>query len=326
MPTQNSTSTEAQDPLVGSVIDGRYSVVGLLGRGGLCSVYRADDKKGGNQVAVKVLPKDRAGQPEMAARFSREAAAGKRIKHENVVAITDTGKLAGGAMYLVMELLHGRSLEAELTSGGRIPPARAIELGRQVLSGLEVAHAMGIVHRDIKPDNIMIEKRDGRDLVKLVDFGIASNEKAAIKLTAMGVAFGTPEYISPEMAKGLEVDARADLYSVGVVLFHAVTGQLPFPLKAMNALLLAHVNTPAPPPRTVAPDAGISPALEAVILRALAKMPEERFASAQAMREALEALQKKPTAVSRGRVWLAAAIALVVAAAGAAWWWYGARR
>lgn len=313
----NTPTPSPSDPLLGQVIVGRYRVVGVIGHGGMCSVYRAEDRERQRPIALKVLPRDRAATPDMAARFKREAMVGKRIADPHVVAVVDSGSLEDGSLYLAMELLEGRSL-AELLQEGRLPVRRAVDIARQMLSGLETAHALGIVHRDIKPGNVVLARSGRKDDVKLIDFGIATNDRAAIKLTVAGVAFGTPEYISPEMAMGVPVDERADLYSVSVVLFQMVTGQLPFSAEDPKALLRAHVHDPPPRPRAVAPE--LPAALEEVILRALAKTPEERFPSASAMRSALEGvLLPRPTRRRRRWVWLGLVLAATVAVA-AAWW------
>jgi serine/threonine protein kinase len=301
---------------MGSLIAQRYRVEAILGQGGMCTVYRGVDLESQRQVAVKLLSAERAAVPEMARRFQREATTGRRIAHPNVVSVLDDGALADGSLFLVQELLDGPSL-ADALRGGRLAVRRAIAIARQILVGLGEAHRLGIVHRDVKPDNVILIGPRGAETVKLLDFGIASNDRAAFKLTAAGIAFGTPEYISPEMAMGLAVDARADLYSVGVVLFEMVTGRLPFPSGELKDLLRAHVEEPPPRARAVAPRARIPPALEAVIQRALAKLPEERFRSAAEMVEALDG-------VARGRRrrialgWVAASLTIALGAA-AAW-------
>jgi serine/threonine-protein kinase len=304
--------------MVGKVLAGRYRVVALLGEGGICSVYRAEDRKHERPIALKVMPRERAVVPDMAARFQREALVGKRLVDPHVVRILDSGSLEDGSLYLAMDLLDGRSL-AESLEDGRIPLRRAVDIARQMLQGLEAAHALGIVHRDIKPANVILVPSGRRDDVKLIDFGLASNDRAAIKLTAAGVAFGTPEYVSPEMALGLPVDARADLYSVGVVLFQMVTGQLPFSARDTVGLLRAHIDQPPPRPRAVANEAELPASLEAVILRALAKVPEERFSSASAMRQALDEIPLSPPKRGRPR-WLWLGLVLAAGAAGVAWW------
>ncbi len=314
------TSTDLLEPLVGKlVVEGRYRIHGVLGRGGMCAVYRAEQLSTGRIVAMKVLPVELAATPELVARFEREATIGRRIEHPHVVAILDSGRLHDGSLYLVMELLEGRSL-ADVLERGAVDPARALELSAQMLSALEAAHLLGITHRDVKPDNIMLIERDGRELAKLVDFGIASNDRAAFKLTVAGVAFGTPEYISPEMAMGLAVDPRADLYSLGIVLFELLTGRLPFAHKDMKRLLQAHVYENPPSPRAIAPGARISEALEAVILRAIAKLPEQRFGSADEMRKALLACVPHRSWLRRWAVPIAVGLAV---AAAALWWGLG---
>ncbi len=322
---------ESPDTLVGTTVAGRYRVGALIDRGGTCAVYRADDEKQGQLVAIKVLPAALAAQPDLARRFQREITSARRIDHPNVIQIRDSGSLADGALYMVMELLDGKSLR-KVMAGGKLEIARALGIARQILVPLERAHGMGIVHRDVKPDNVMIV--DG-DVAKLFDFGIASNDRAAEKLTAAGVAFGTPEYISPEMAMGLAVDGRADVYAVGVMLFELVSGKLPFRATEPAALLRAHLSEPAPPLRSVAPDAPAE--LEALILRAMQKTPEGRFASAQEMIGAVDqilgAILAKKTdskesktgaannaAKSRLPLLVGGALA-VIALAGAGWWW-----
>jgi serine/threonine-protein kinase len=257
--------------------------------------------------------------PQIAARFQREVVTCKRIRHPNVVGISDTGTLTDGAQYLVMELLEGCDL-AKVLADGPLPVARALTLTRQILLGLEAAHARGIAHRDIKPENIVLVQERGQETVKLVDFGIASNDRAAFKLTVAGIGFGTPEYISPEMAMGLPADARADLYSVGVVLFQMVTGRLPFPAHEVNQLLRAHIQKAPPSPRAIAPEARIPVELEAVILRAMAKLPEERFQSSAAMRQALEAVPLSRSSRRRGPLWLVLVLLAGFSLLGA-WWW-----
>jgi serine/threonine protein kinase len=281
---------EIIDALVGRELRGRfkYRIEGVLGQGGTSTVYRGELLAQAKPVAIKVLHAESAAIPEMARRFEREVSTAKRIEHPNVVSVSDSGTLEDGGLFLVMELLIGTSLGHLMHDKGRIEIPRAVAITRQVLGALEAAHSLGIVHRDVKPSNVFLVDHDGKETVKLFDFGIALNDKAAIKLTAAGTAFGTPEYISPEMAMGLKVDGRADLYSLGVVLYEMVTGRLPF-IQHDNpmGLLKAHINEAPPSPREVAPEAHISKELEAFILRTIAKKPEARPATASAMRKAL---------------------------------------
>jgi eukaryotic-like serine/threonine-protein kinase len=308
-----SASTSPADPMVGTTLARRYRVESLIGRGGMCAVYRARDEKENRAVALKVLPAELASDPELGRRFQRELTTGKRLKHPNVCALFDAGKLDDGAQFLVMELLDGPSLATTLHAGPLAWP-RAVAVARQMLLGLDEAHKIGVAHRDVKPENAILVQPGGHETVKLLDFGIASNDRAAQKLTAAGVAFGTPEYISPEMATGLAVDGRADLYAVGVVLFQMTTGRLPFQGEAKD-LLRAHSYDRPPRPRDLRPD--LPPALEAVILRAMQKLPEERFPDAAAMVAALDAVRRP--ANGRAGV-IAAVVALLGAAAAAAWW------
>ncbi len=307
--------------LVGKLIANRYLVGEVLGAGGLCTVYRGEDLRRQKDVAIKVLPADKAREKEFAARFNREVTTAKRIDHPNVAAIMDSGELPDGGLFLVMELLQGTLLSNAL-EGGRLPLTRALVIARQMLVGLGRAHKLGVVHRDVKPHNVMLVDVGGLETVKLFDFGIASNERAAMKLTAPGTAFGTPEYIAPEQAMGQKVDARADLYAVGVVLFEMLCGRLPFLCKDDIAFLRAHIKETPPKPSEAARDAKIPSAVDALILRVLDKDPEKRFADADEMIAAIDAIAgHKPLERSGGGrlVWVAVvlvvvAIALVLAA------------
>jgi serine/threonine protein kinase len=274
------------DKWTGQVLGGRYRVGPKLAEGGAGAVYRADHLVLNEPVAVKVLHAEVATHPEMSKRFLREVTVAARLDHPNVVTMYDSGTLEDGSLYYVMELLEGMPLTEAMTAG-RMAAPRVLGLVRQLLDALGHAHARGVAHRDVKPENVMLVRRAGVETVKLVDFGIAGDEEATEKLTATGVAFGTPEYLSPEMAMGQKTGSRADLYAVGVMLFEMLTGRHPFAGLTGSALVRAHALTTPPSPREVAPDVAISPALEAVILRSLMKLPEARFATAGEMKEAL---------------------------------------
>ena len=280
------TTMDEADKWTGQVLGGRYRVGPKLAEGGAGAVYRAEHLVLHEPVAVKVLHAEVATHPEMSKRFLREVTVAARLDHPNVVTMYDSGTLADGSLYYVMELLEGMSL-GEVMATERLAAPRVLGLVRQLLDALGHAHARGVAHRDVKPENVMLVRRAGVETVKLVDFGIAGDEEAIEKLTATGVAFGTPEYLSPEMALGQKTSGRADLYAVGVMLFEMLTGRHPFAGLAGSALVRAHALTPPPSPREVAPEAAISPALEAVILQALVKLPEARFATAAEMKAAL---------------------------------------
>ncbi|MCU1277343.1 MAG: serine/threonine protein kinase [bacterium] len=303
--------------LVGKLIANRYLVGDVLGAGGLCTVYRGEDLRKQSDVAIKVLPAEKAQVKEFAARFQREVTTAKRIDHPNVAAISDSGELPDGALFLVMELLKGTLLSNALHDGA-LPPARALVIARQMLVGLGRAHELGVVHRDVKPDNVMLIKVGGLETVKLFDFGIASNDRAAMKLTAPGTAFGTPEYIAPEQAMGQKVDARADLYGVAGVLFEMLCGRLPFVCKDDIAYLRAHIKETPPAPSSVAPpDAKISRAVDTLVLRALEKDPDKRFKDANEMIAAIDsAAGHKPLRIGERRplLWIALVLLVITAA------------
>jgi serine/threonine-protein kinase len=301
--------------LVGKLIANRYLVGDVLGAGGLCTVYRGEDLRRQHEIAIKVLPSDKAQVKEFAARFQREVTTAKRIDHPNVAAVIDSGELPDGALYLVMELLQGTLLSNALEQG-RMPVARAMVIARQMLVGLGRAHQLGVVHRDVKPHNVMLIDVRGLETVKLFDFGIASNDRAAMKLTAPGTAFGTPEYIAPEQAMGQKVDARADLYGVGVVLFEMLCGRLPFVCKDDIAYLRAHIKEQPPKPSDVAKDAKISGAVDALVVRSLDKDPEKRFADANEMIAAIDAAAGHKPLEAPGRArWVWALLVLLLVAA-----------
>ncbi len=307
---------EVDDPYLDTVVGERYRLVQRIGVGGMGAVYRAEHTMMSKELAVKLLHPELGRLEELAERFKREAEAACRLEHINCIAVTDFGQTKGGSLFLVMEYLKGESL-GDLLERGPIEQERAVNIARQVLAALEHAHGLGIVHRDLKPDNIMLVQKDGRELVKILDFGIAKlmaeadeddgdgpgadalddgptnrvrRVALAKPLTQVGSVFGTPEYISPEQALGHETDARSDLYSFGCVLYEMLTGRRPFVSRDKVELLSMHLTKAPRPLRQVAPEAGISVPLEAIVLKAMAKKKDERFPSATAFLSALDAL------------------------------------
>ncbi len=284
------------DGLIGQVIsEGRYRVVERMGSGGMGAVYRGEHLLLAKRVAIKVLHPEMTRMQEVVARFEREARAAGNIEHPNVATATDFGKLPDGSFFLVLEYVEGRSLR-ELVAQGPVDPLRAAHIARQVLAALVRAHGLGIVHRDLKPENVMLVERDGDvDFVKVLDFGIAKVQMGELAkraggtgpLTQAGLVYGTPEYMAPEQALGQEVDARADLYSLGAMLYEMLSGQLPFDAASPVALLGMVVSKPVPPMSEKG--ATVPPALEAFTVTLLAKLPEDRFADARAALEALDA-------------------------------------
>jgi eukaryotic-like serine/threonine-protein kinase len=283
--------------LVGTVIEGRYEVVSILGRGGNGVVCEVVDRTTQRAAALKMLVGD---DPTLAARLEREGKALGLLAHPSIVALVDTGRLASGSPYVVTELIRGRSLR-DLLDWEPIDPRRALAIAHQVLDALEHAHAARVIHRDVKPDNVMLVDAADRDVVKLLDFGIAKSLDASgsalgdAVLTRAGLeVFGSPAYIAPEAAIGERVDERADLYSLGIVLFEMLAGKLPFHHRDSTALLRMHVTHPVPPlGRTVTRE------VEALLKGALAKDPGSRFASAGAMRAAVEAAGRSVAAQVR---------------------------
>ena len=271
------------------VID-RYRLESRLGAGGMGVVFRAVDLPANQLVAVKLLRPEYQSH-EAAVRFNREMRNTARLTHPNVVKVLDVGKTKEGELYFVMELLGGDSLSEVLRREQRLSAERAVNLGVQVCAALQVAHAAGIIHRDIKPANLVLVPRAGqRELVKVLDFGIARSLGEETELTRTGHVVGTTEYLAPEQILGQQYDGRADLYALGVTLFRALTGTPLFPNATDSASLLYHQVNARPDLLTErAPGAGISPLLERVVLRCLRKDPAERFQSAAELAAALEA-------------------------------------
>jgi serine/threonine-protein kinase len=265
----------------GGTLGGRYRVEGELGRGGMARVYRGTDLVLGRPVAVKVLSSQYAQDGAFVSRFRREAQAAARLNHPNLVQVFDTGS-DDGVHYIVMEYVDAKTVADYLAGGGRIMPDRAIELAESVCDALAVAHAQGVIHRDVKPANIMVT-RDGQ--VKVTDFGIArvtTNE--TVEQTA--AVLGTASYLSPEQAQGGAIDQRSDLYSLGCVLYEMLTGRPPFIADSPVAVASKHVLEQPVPPSRLNPD--VSPELDAVVMRALAKNPDDRYQDAAEMKEDLE--------------------------------------
>ncbi|MBV8367328.1 MAG: protein kinase [Candidatus Eremiobacteraeota bacterium] len=283
-----------QPPLLGQVIDGKYRIDAEIGAGGMATIYRATRLQIGDAVAIKVLHTELLREPQFAERFKREAQAAARLKHPNVVAIYDFGVSAEGVIYLVMELVEGPNLRTIIKDTGPMPAALAAEIVRQACAALSEAHRQGLVHRDVKPANIAVETTPDGPRVKVLDFGIASLRTGGTfaSLTQTGAVMGTPAYMSPEQCLGEELDGRSDVYSLGVVLFEMLCGVVPFNSPTATAVVMQHVQQAPPPLRVL--NASISPAVEAVVLRALAKRPEERFQTARELADALSAAVSGP--------------------------------
>jgi serine/threonine protein kinase len=275
--------SESLEGRVAAAVGGQYDIDGEIGRGGMSVVYRARDRRLNRPVALKVLPPELAHDPAIRTRFTREAQMSAQLSHAHIVPIYDVGEQDGLA-YFVMAIVNGGNLATLLTREPRQSIDETRRLLAEVADALAYAHLRGVIHRDIKPDNILLDESNGRAMV--TDFGIARAIEAGTRLTATGIAVGTPAYMSPEQAIGdREVDGRSDIYSLGVVGYQMLTGRLPFSAGNSMALLLKHVSEPPRPIGELRPDAPKS--LRDAIERALMKSPEDRWPTASAMREAL---------------------------------------
>lgn len=266
--------------LVGTVVAERYRVEQLLGEGGMGAVYRAQHIHMQKDVALKVLHQSMSSNQEVVKRFEREAVAAAKVMHPNVAGASDFGRLSDGSFYLVLEYIRGQSLGDLIDSTGAMEPERACRIAMQIASALSAAHSEGIVHRDLKPENVMLPQGEHEgDIVKVLDFGMAkmqqTEETAATKLTMHGAVYGTPAYMAPEQAAGNEVDHRADLYALGLMLYEMVAGRPPFVADQVMALLVKQMTeTPAPLP------ASVPRKLQGIVMKLLEKQPDERYQSA----------------------------------------------
>jgi serine/threonine protein kinase len=290
---------------IGEILDSRYRIVGQVGSGAMGIVYRAVHMGLGRSVAIKVVHPNLAQSSEVLARFEREAFTAGRVQHPNSVQVSDFGRLKDGRLYLVMELLNGRILAEELEKYGRIEPGRALRIIRHVLAALAHAHQREVVHRDIKPDNVILVDQNGDpDFAKLLDFSIAKliGPSASLpfnELTNTGVAVGTPAYVAPEQALGDTVDGRTDLYSVTAMLYEMLTGTPPFDGDKPIDVLRAHLDQEPPTLSSRVPEIS-TPALEEIIRRGMSKRREERYASAEEFLSAIDivlSMMEPPTFV-----------------------------
>ncbi len=263
----------------------------MLGKGGMGRVYLGEHTGIGRQVAIKILHADLGRNKEAAARFQREAIASGRLDHPNIVGVSDFGVLEDGCLYLVMEALEGEPLGKRLERIRRIPWPAALHIVRGVLAGLRHAHERGVVHRDIKPDNVFLAHKDGEEVVKILDFGIAKLYAGTADdpaTTRAGLTVGTPAYLSPEQAVGGAIVPASDLYSTSVVLYEMLVGRPPFEDKDPLAIMTAHVSRDPPPFAEVAPDLALPPGLEEIVQRGLAKVSAERQGSAAEYQQQLD--------------------------------------
>jgi serine/threonine protein kinase len=283
-----------RDPMRGRVIDGKYTIIERIGVGGMGNVYKAAQAGLSRHVAVKILKPELTRDADTAARFSREAAAMSLLTHANTTRVYDFGQTEDGQLYLVMEYLEGQLITQRVAEHGPLPIIETLRIGEQILRSLAEAHTKGLVHRDLKPDNIFIAKAEGHHapIVKILDFGIAKvvapDRRVDQFETQAGTVFGTPRYMSPEQAQGAPLDQRSDLYSVGALLYQMLTGRAPFTDDDAVVVMAKHIQELPERPSKVVPERHIPPSLEDVVMKAMAKAPDERFQSATEFEAALE--------------------------------------
>jgi serine/threonine-protein kinase len=297
------TNALPPDPRVGKVLAERYRIDSVIGEGAMGKVYAAEHVLMRKRLAVKVLHRELSSVPELVARFEREAMAAANIDHPNIAGATDFGKLPDGAVFLALELVEGRCLRDELAEG-RFPTARALHVTRQIASALGAAHAQGIVHRDLKPENVMLVERGGDpDFVKVLDFGVArvpigdgaEGSDVPGPITRAGMVFGTPEYIPPEQALGQQSDGRADLYSLGVMLFEMLAGTRPFTAETKVSLVGQHIGKAPPRVSDRVPSLALPDEVEALVAKLLEKEVARRVQNADEVITAINRLIGKPT-------------------------------
>ena len=276
----------------GQVIESKYRIVRLLGEGGMGAVYEGENVAIQRRVAIKVLHANVADNKDAVSRFEKEAKAAGKIGSDHITEVLDMGQLESGDRFMVMEYLDGVTLSHRIKERGRLTPSEAAPAVAQLLEGLGAAHDAGIIHRDLKPDNVfLLKSKAGRkDFVKILDFGISKFNQLAgdsgMSMTRTGSVMGTPYYMSPEQAKGAkDIDNRSDLYSVGVILYEAITGQVPFNADTFNELIFKIVLEAPPPPESIVPD--LDPAFSAILRKSMAREPAQRFQTAAEFQAAL---------------------------------------
>ncbi len=284
----------APDPLIGRVVNDRFKIAALIARGGMGKVYRAEQAPLGRLCALKILNPNYAGDsdPEFHRRFFLEASIASKLTHPNTVTIFDYGRTDDDIYYMAMEYLEGVTLHKALRQSGPFPEERASHVARQICRALREAHSFSVIHRDLKPANIFLtEHGDEKDFVKVLDFGLvkAVGDNPGEDLTQTGLFMGSPKYMAPEQIRGDRVDARTDIYALGVILYEMLTGKVPFDRPNSVNILMAHVNEEVPPMRVTLPTIQISAALEETVLRCMSKEPDQRFSS---MDEVLGALKR----------------------------------
>ncbi len=296
----SSMVTVGEDPLLGLVVEGRYRIESVIGQGSAGTVYKAIQELIGREVAIKVLHDYLVSDEEFIKRFRQEAKASSRLSHPNIITIYDFGVLPKtGRPYIAMDLLRGTPLSEMIADRGYLPMDEAIPILSQVCAALAEAHRQGVVHRDVKPENIVLVERSGQKMFPIVvDFGIArlvQEESDVAKITRTGTVCGSPTYMSPEQCTSSKVDHRSDIYSVGIVIYEALTGTVPFMSDELAKVMAMHLTDPPTPLNKVRPDLQFPDMLERVVAKALSKSPDDRFQDMDDMASAITEAAKQPT-------------------------------
>ncbi|MBX3209167.1 MAG: serine/threonine protein kinase [Labilithrix sp.] len=305
--TQAPETQQEEHPLIGQTIAGKFKIVRLLGEGGMGCVYQGEQMLGttARKVAVKTLHKHLSHDESIKARFKREVGTVAALEHPNTIQVFDFGSMDDGTLYIVMEFVQGRSVADVLEKDGAMPPDRVVNILRQVVGSLEEAHGHGIVHRDLKPDNVVLAERAGqKDWVEVLDFGIAKrsseHDPNEAKLTQQGMVLGTPPYMSPEQFTGQPIDARSDIYALGVMAYEMLTGRLPWEANTAWEWASKHMTEPPTPLERQPLGPNVPEAMRAAITRALSKNKDERFASAREFFDAFSGGAVAPVSVPTG--------------------------
>ncbi|AKF07751.1 serine/threonine protein kinase [Sandaracinus amylolyticus] len=292
-PPARTGKTGETDPLIGKVVSDRFRILSPIARGGMGVVYKAEQAPLGRLVAIKILSlkHDEEKDPEFRKRFFLEAATVAKLTHPNTVTVFDYGQGDGGIYYIAMELVNGRTLKRALTQEGPFAGDRAINIAKQICRSLREAHRLGVIHRDMKPGNVMLVDRDGEDYVKVLDFGLVKEidgQNPDEDLTQAGVFMGSPKYMSPEQIQGEHVDGRTDIYAIGVMLYEMLTGRVPFNRENQMQILMDHVREPVPPMTVPSGKPPIPPELQAVVFKCLEKKATDRYPDMEALLVALK--------------------------------------
>ena len=300
-PTYQSVGAEP-DPLIGRVINDRYKIIEQIGHGGMGKVYKALQSPLDRMVALKVLGAGHDRDPNFYKRFFLEASVTAKLTHPNTITLYDYGRTDDGIFFIAMEYLAGRTLSAAMQQDGPLTQERVIHIAQQICRSLREAHALGIIHRDLKPANVMLlRQHDDHDFVKVLDFGLVkffSGESPESEITNAGTFMGSPHYIAPEQARNQSPDQRCDIYSLGVLLYHMLTGKVPFTAQAPVDIILKHLHETPVPLRQARPDLNLDPQLEGIVLKCMAKSREDRFQSMDELLAQLKVVRTQLTGIS----------------------------